>query len=60
MYLIDEVGRVLSELDKPEAAGPVLRQMSFEAKPANYYLQVVVQEGSTDYSVEVVHLIQPE
>ncbi|MBH23576.1 MAG: hypothetical protein CMH57_03735 [Myxococcales bacterium] len=60
VFLIDSVGRIVSALDKPEASGPVLRQLSFEAIPANYYLQIVANNGETDYSVEVVHLIQPE
>ena len=60
VYLVDDVGRVLSALDKPESSGPVLRQMSFEAKPTNYYLHILVQEGETDYSVEIIHLIRPK
>ncbi|MEO1270325.1 MAG: hypothetical protein AAFX99_19725 [Myxococcota bacterium] len=60
VYLIDQVGQIVSALDKPEASGPVLRQLSFEAKPANYYLRIVALNGETDYSVEVIHLIQAD
>jgi len=60
VFLIDEVGRVLSSLEKPEASGPVLRQMSFQAEPANYYLHIQATDGQTDYSVEVVHLVRPK
>jgi len=50
--VINSVGQVLSNLDLPESS-EFLRQLSFRATPGNYYLHIFVEEGSTDYSVEV-------
>lgn len=50
--VINAVGQVLSNLDLPESS-EFLRQLSIQGEPGNYYLHIYVEEGATDYSVEV-------
>lgn len=50
--VINAVGQVLSNLDLPESS-QFLRQLSFQVQPGTYYLNIYVDEGATDYSVEV-------
>jgi hypothetical protein len=50
--VINSVGQVLSNLELPESTD-ILRQLSFQVKPGNYYLHFYCQTLNTDYSVEV-------
>ncbi len=50
--VINSVGQVLSNLELPESTD-ILRQLSFEVQPGNYYLHIYCQTLETDYSVEI-------
>jgi hypothetical protein len=51
--VINSVGQVLSDLELPESTD-LLRQLSFQAQPGNYYLHIYCETLETDYSVEAI------
>jgi len=51
--VINSVGQVLSNLELPDSTD-LLRQLSFQAQPGNYYLHIYCETLKTDYSVEVI------
>lgn len=50
--VVNAVGQVLSNLELPDSTD-ILRQLSFQVQPGNYYLHIYCQTLETDYSVEV-------